>query len=139
MTMLHDLNYNSNVLFSVQELACPHCGRGKLAPGFATALLEYRIRLDETMILNSACRCKEYNDSIDGAHPRSLHVFDYPYHHTEGCCAVDVRTLGRPESYRDRLIDLARELQWSIGFGSTFLHLDTRVDYTALPRAEFDY
>ena len=142
--MLHALTHEDRVLFSVKELGCRHCGKGKLAPGFATRLVEYRVLLDEAMILNSACRCKEHNDRPRseggvGGHPRSLHVFDEPYWPTEGCCAIDVRTWHKPPEYRDRLIKLARKLGWSIGFGDGFLHLDRRTDYTSLPRAEFDY
>lgn len=142
--MLHALTYEDRVLFSVRELACRHCGRGKLAPGFATRLLEFRVLLDEPMVLTSACRCKEHNDTPKdeggaGGHPRSLHVFDKPARPTGGTCAIDVRTSHKPPEYRQRIIELARELGWSIGFGSTFIHLDRRTDYTSLPRAEFDY
>lgn len=141
---LHALTYGDAVLFGVSELACRHCGRGRLAPGFATKLLEFRLQLDDYMILNSCCRCKEYNDAPRdeggvGGHPRSLHVFDYPHWPTEGTCAIDVRTWHREPEYRERVIKLARRLGWSIGFGNGFLHLDRRTDYTALPRAEFDY
>lgn len=142
--MLYDIGPKNAPLFTIEELACSHCGLGKLAPGFAHALRILRIRLDEPMVVNSACRCKEYNDmprnegGVDG-HPRSLHVFDYPHHPTEGCCAIDIRTYSSPPGYRDRLIEEARRLGWSIGFGKTFLHLDRRTDYTALPRAEFYY
>lgn len=142
--MLHALTYQDRVLFSVKEQACRHCGKGKLAPGFATRLLEFRVRLDEAMILSSCCRCKEHNDRPAaeggaGGHPRSLHVFDYPARPTGGTCAVDVYTAHKPPEYRKAIIKLARELGWSIGFGSTFIHLDRRTDYTALPRAEFNY
>lgn len=136
--MLHALTYEDTILFSVRELACRHCGKGKLAPGFATKLIEFRVLLNEAMILTSACRCKEHNQAV-GGHYRSLHVFDYPHWPTEGTCAIDVRTSHKPPEYRQRIIELARELGWSIGFGSSFIHLDRRTDYTSLPRAEFDY
>jgi len=142
--MLHDLTYNGRILFSVKEQACSHCGQGKLAPGFTNKLLEFRVLLDEAMILTSCCRCKYYNDLPReeggvGGHPRSLHVFDYPAHPTEGTCAIDVATSHKPSAYRKRIIELARTLGWSIGFGNTFIHLDRRTDYTSLPRAEFYY
>lgn len=142
--MLHALTHNNSILFSVQELACNHCGNGKLAPGFATSLVEIRVLFDEPMILSSACRCKEYNDTPRdeggvGGHERSLHVYDFPYWPTDGTCAIDVRTYHKPAGYRKRLIALARDLGWSIGFGNGFLHLDRRTDYTSLPRAEFNY
>jgi hypothetical protein len=142
--MLHALTHYNTVLFSIQELACSHCGAGRLAPGFSTRLVELRVIFNEPMVLNSACRCKEYNSTpvIEGGvggHPRSLHVFDFPEWPTEGCCAVDVRTYGKGRAYRDRLIAASRGLGWSIGFGKSFLHLDRRTDYTDLPRAEFGY
>ena len=142
--MLHALTYEDTILFSVRELACRHCGKGKLAPGFATKLIEFRVLLNEPMILTSACRCQEHNDRPAseggaGGHPRSLHVFDYPARPTGGTCSVDMRTSHKPPEYRQRIIELARELGWSIGFGSIFIHLDRRTDYTSLPRAEFNY
>lgn len=136
--MLYNLTYNQKVLFSVKEQACNHCGGGEMAPGFATKLIELRVLLDEPIIPNSVCRCAEFNSDI-GGHPRSLHVYDHPHHPTEGCCAIDVRTYGRPLGYRQKLIELARSLGWSIGFGNGFIHLDRRTDYTGLPRAEFNY
>jgi len=136
--MLKDLVYEGRTLFTVDELACNHCGLGRLAPGFASNLVEFRVELDQPMDPNSVCRCTEHNEN-EGGHPRSLHVFDYPAHPTEGCCAIDVRTWDKPLLYREQLIALARKKGWSIGFGNGFLHLDRRTDYTTLPRAEFNY
>lgn len=136
--MLEALTYCNTVFFTIEELACKHCGQGKLAPGFGIKLLEFRIALDELMHLNSACRCKEHNTN-EGGHLRSLHVYDEPHWPTEGTCAIDVRTHGMLEGYRGRIIDLARKLGWSIGYGRNFIHLDRRTDYTSLPRAEFQY
>lgn len=136
--MLTDLTYNGRVLFSEAEQACNHCGQGELAPGFHSKLLEFRVLLAKPMILNSACRCKTHNTN-EGGHARSLHVFDNPYWPTDGCCAIDVRTWDKPASYRREVVELARELGWSIGFGNGFIHLDRRTDYTNLLRAEFNY
>lgn len=136
--MLTPIKYGNQVLFSKRELACRHCGKGRLAPGFAEHLKELRLALGLAMHPTSVCRCAEHNKAERG-HPRSLHVFDEPYHPTEGSCALDVRTYDKDEAYRERLITLARELGWSIGFARTFVHLDRRSDYTHLPRHEFYY
>lgn len=133
------IRHGTRVLFSRQELACRGTGIVILAPGFADRLLELRLAFDRPMILTSACRAKSHNDrprSQGGAqgHPRSLHVSDFPHHQTGGCCAVDVSTSlpdgrPRPGGYREALARLAVSMGWSVGYGSTFLHLDRRVDY----------
>lgn len=130
--------YEGRTYFSTTELKCKGSGMIKLAPGFAEKLLELRLLFDEPMIINSACRSEAHNRKV-GGHPRSLHVCDFPARPTGGCCAVDVRTWQQPPEYRQRLIELARAKDWSIGYGSGFLHLDRRIDYTDLPRADFNY
>lgn len=132
------IRYEGRTYFSPSELACKGSGMIKLAPSFADSLLELRLIFDKPMILTSACRSEAHNRRV-GGHPRSLHVCDFPARPTGGCCAVDVRTSHRPPEYREELIELARRLQWSIGFGNGFLHLDRRIDYTDLPRADFNY
>lgn len=142
--MLQPITNGTRVLFSVQELACSHCGEGKLAPGFDCKLRKLRIKLDRPMLLNSACRCAEYNNTPRdeggvGGHKRSLHVFDNPHWPTNGTCAVDVRTRHWSNEEREELAALALALGWSVGYGNGFLHLDRRSDYTYLPQTEFNY
>lgn len=142
------IEHNGRTLFSERELRCPGSGLLILAPGFDERLRELRVEIDAPMVLNSACRSKEYNASLPG-HPRSLHVCDEPHWPTGGCCAVDASThrwdddaeewVERGLGFRDRLEWLAWDLGWSIGYGETFLHLDRRTDYTDLPQARFDY
>ena len=130
--------HNGRVLFSANELRCKGSGKLILAPGFAEKLLELRLALDDSMILNSCCRSKTHNQNV-GGHPRSLHVCDFPFWPTNGTCAIDVRTTHRSPEYRERLVATARKLGWSIGFHPNFIHLDRRTDYTNRPRAEFKY
>jgi len=124
--------------FTVFELKCRGTGVILLAPGFGEELQALRDAFGGPMTVRSACRSKSYNKAV-GGHPRSLHVYDYPHWPTGGCCAVDVRTSGRPAEYRASLIDLAWERGWSIGDGPTFVHLDMRSKYTKLPQARFGY
>lgn len=138
---MNEIRHQGKLLFSRTELACRGSGLLILAPEFADFLLELRLAMDMPMFVNSACRSKEHNRSVNG-HPRSLHVCDFPHWPTQGCCAIDVSThkyspeenrwFERPDNYRARLRDIAWDLGWSVGHGATFLHLDRRTNY--IPR-----
>jgi len=58
--------------FSRLELACPTTDQVRLAAGFGETLEKLRIKLDEPIYLNSACRLPMHNAKING-HPRSLY------------------------------------------------------------------
>ena len=47
------------ILFSDKELACRHCGKLILAPGFDEKLKELRLEFGLPMTLSSCCRCSE--------------------------------------------------------------------------------
>lgn len=114
--------------FSHDELACKHCGQGKLAPGFGEQLLRLRIAFDRPMWPTSCCRCAVHNKA-EGGHARSLHVFDKPAHKTGGTCAIDVAMIDGV--YAHQLLSVATQLGWSVGinFARSFIHLDRRIDY----------
>ena len=124
--------------FTVKELACKHCGGVALHPGFGEALDALREDLREPMVATSVCRCLEHNTDIKG-HEHSLHIFDIPAHAAmgqEGALAADIATPNA--DYRGRLLRKARQHGFSVGHGSTFLHLDRR-DMIGLRQAEFNY
>lgn len=129
---------SGKVLFSEAELACKHCGKVKLHPGFAEELKGLRVELNEAMSLTSACRCKIHNANV-GGHPNSLHVLDEAQHPgQDGTLAVDVAAADG--AYRGRLFALAWKRGWSIGWNAKqkFLHLDKRV-MIGLQQTTFDY
>ncbi len=122
--------------FSFKELACRDTHAVKLADGFGDKLVLLRTVFARPMVINSACRSSAYNAKL-GGHSRSLHVYDNPVHPTGGCCAVDIRC---PDgTLKGVLIRCAWELGWSVGVHKTFVHLDRRTDYTALPQMFFTY
>ena len=111
--------------FTEEELRCK--GSGGMA--FHTDFLEYldalRAAYDNPMKVNSCCRSKEYNASIRGHH-RSLHVYDVPNRGATGTSAIDI---ARPDgTLLAKLIHLALERGWSVGWYKTFIHLDRRID-----------
>ena len=59
--------------FSHSELACPMTDQARLAAGFGEAIEKLRIKLDEPIYINSACRSPTHNAKIRGL-PRSLHL-----------------------------------------------------------------
>ena len=71
------------------ELACPTTDQVRLATGFGEVLEKLRIKLDEPIYLNSACRSPLHNAKVRG-HPRSLHLIVNDHWGTGGTCAVDV-------------------------------------------------
>lgn len=126
------------VLFSHKELACKGTGTGIFAPWFGVMLRQLREYVGVAMYLTSCCRSYAYNASpaVNG-HPRSLHVYDKPYHPTGGTCAADVRKQG--EEYNKTIVEAAWRLGWSIGLANTFIHIDRRSDYTDLPQTVYYY
>ena len=130
------ISHNGKVLFTFDELEDPDTGTVTLAPGFAGNLKELRLELNAPMIVNSCCRSRKYNAG-SGGHPRSLHVWDEPFHPTNGTAAIDIHNRG--QEYADRLIATAWRLGWSIGVGSNFTHLDRRSDYIDYDQTKFYY
>ena len=125
--------------FTDNELKCKcGCGLLNLAPAFRSHLNELREEFGKAMIVNSCCRCEKHNKAI-GGHPHSLHVGENSYHKTGGTCAIDIDTSRMLISDRMKLIFLASVNGWSVGLGSTFLHLDLRKLYVNLPQVCFDY
>lgn len=118
-------------LFTIEELACRHCGELKLADGFATALKILRTAYGKPMKVMSCCRCPEHNTSI-GGHPRSMHLMREG--RTQGSCAIDVAVTS-PAT----LVRFALGLGWSVGVATTFIHLDRRSDYTDFKQTVFGY
>jgi hypothetical protein len=120
--------HKGKVYFSERELRCKKTGVIALAPGFADRLLELRLGVNQPMIINSACRSKQHNESAKvKGHPRSLHVYDQPYWPTGGCCAVDVKR--RTPEQDEWLMSCAWRAGFSIGVHSAFIHLDLRTEY----------
>ena len=141
--MLSPLIHNGKTLFSVKEQSC-NCDKcspknaGKLATGFGDDLIALRVAFNEPMALSSCCRCKNHNKA-EGGHPRSLHVYDAPEWPTGGSCAVDVRTVGKPQSYRDKLVELAWSKGWAIGLANSFIHIDQRKRVLGFPQIIYTY
>lgn len=126
----------SLLYFTEAELRCPVTRKVVLAPGFGEKLVALREAWGRPMKVNSCCRCEQHNKFI-GGHAHSLHVYDKPYHPTGGTAAIDISIpLAQDKA---ELAYLALGRGWSVGVARTFLHLDRRVDYTALPQALYNY
>ncbi|HLB49830.1 MAG TPA: D-Ala-D-Ala carboxypeptidase family metallohydrolase [Anaerolineales bacterium] len=126
--------------FTYDEMACDHCGGGKLHPGFGEELDALREEFGQPMAVTSFCRCKVHNTNING-HEKSLHVFDFPAHANlgqKGTLAVDIAAVDG--AYRGKLFAIAWRRGWSIGWNAKrgFLHLDQR-SMIGLPQTSFDY
>lgn len=111
--------------FSRSEFACGcGCGFGTFNGDVSAELIHLleAIREDygKAMIVNSGCRCSDYNAAVGGV-PRSAH--------TRGT-AVDIRVTGGLD--RRKLVDLCvMNFASGIGVANTFVHID--VD-DSLPR-----
>lgn len=122
--------------FTVDELKCPGTGIVRLHPGVGAALVTLREDFNRPMILNSACRSVDYNASLEGAHPASLHLIGNKKWKTD-TCAFDIRMTD--SVLRADFMMAALASGWSIGVASTFIHIDWRVRAAGLPLVVFHY
>lgn len=122
--------------FTDKELQCPETGTYKLAKGFDKRLDLLRSFYGKPLKVNSGARSKNYNIYV-GGHPRSLHVYDDPYHSTGGCCAVDISITNGVD--RLLLIEAAIDLGFSIGVASNFIHVDDRTRVLGLTQRLYVY
>lgn len=125
------LDYSNQVLFSRDEVNCPCCGEAKFAEGFTADLRDLRLAFGKPMIVNSCCRCPDYNEHV-GGHKMSLHKLREG--RTQGTCAIDISC---PDNvYKCDLVQDALNAGWSVGVYKTFVHLDRR-GYAGLPQSMF--
>lgn len=123
-------------LFTHTELECKATHVVKLGKGFTDALVELRRMYARPMRVTSCCRSRAHNDAV-GGHYRSLHVYDDPYHPTEGTVAID---LVLEPAWLHRLVRCATTLGWSFGirWDANIIHLDRRGDF-GMSLAVFKY
>jgi hypothetical protein len=127
--------------FTESEMADPATGETKFAMHFIRKLETLRTDYGHPMIVTSGCRSQEHNEWLKRrgyqASPNSFHLMDNPKYQTGGTCAVDI---ARPNGNDlATLIGLALSQGWSIGIANTFIHLDLRTHYTALPQVIYTY
>ena len=101
--------------FSRSELACP-----------TTDQVRLRVELDAPMHLTSVCRSLLHNAKVRGR-PRSLYLIVNGHRGTGGTCAVNV--VANDGKFKDKLITLALNQDWSVGVASHFIHLNQRSRY----------
>jgi len=111
--------------FTAEELSCPLARRGKFDVRFLRLLGKLRAQFGSPMKVNSCARSHQHNVNV-GGHKRSLHLMDNPAHPTLGAIAADISILGWPDVAKRKLINLAHSLDFSIGIGQNFIHLDAR-------------
>lgn len=122
-------------LFTHRELMARDSGIVQLHPGFADFLLALRIAFGQPMAVGSCCRTKTHNKDV-GGHPRSLHIYDLPYHDIRGAMAIDIVIANGTD--KGTLHALAWTDGWSVGVRDDILHLDRRVDI-GMPQGYFTY
>jgi len=127
--------------FSVNELKCPTSEKIKLAYGFIDDLEELRVAYAHGMDVTDGCRDESYNQwLIERGYPaskNSFHLINNEKYEIEGCCAIDIR---RPNAITlHKLFMHATTLNWSIGLGNTFVHLDRRARYADMEPLIYDY
>lgn len=120
--------------FTDAELAAKDTGIVKLADEFGERLDALREAWGKPLIVNSCCRTAKHNAEI-GGHPKSLHVYDKPFHRTGGTCACDFRRMEDEDDFKK----LAFSMGFSIGNESSCVHVDDRTRVLGLPQAQFSY
>lgn len=134
---------NDCQFFSQHELADKETGIVQLAPGanqypgFASRIDAIRRAWGSQMIVNSCCRTKERNERIGGS-PRSLHVYDFPFHPTGGTAAIDFRLFDN-EALNEKFKQLALMMYFSVADEAGCLHIDDRTLLLGMPQQRFTY
>ena len=99
--------------FSPAELSCPHCGEFYYDAIAFDTLQGLRDSMGAPLIINSAHRCMEHNQSV-GGRPNSAHLK----------IAFDIAISGHDPRH---LYTMARRVGFTnFGFYQTFLHVDLR-------------
>lgn len=112
--------------FTIEELACPMTGGYKFHPGFAEKFQQLRNMFSKPIYPTSCCRSREYNESLRGSSPKSLHIYDEPSRGSLGTAAMDIRVIDSID--RHELLKIALALHFSCYFiGPTAIHLDQRI------------
>ena len=123
------ITFDNKVLFSKSELQCKcGCNSLVLADNFADRLKYLRVAFHRPMIVNSCCRCPSHNAVVGGA-DKSYHLTNNAI--SKGTCGIDIKRRGY--QYDSELIQMALNLNWSVGLHKSFIHLDRRVDYGQAP------
>ena len=102
--------------FTVQEIACRHCGRVFVVPTLLEMLERLREAVGTPLVVNSGYRCPEHNRRIGGA-PRSKHCLGM---------AADINI---PKQHRIKTIFFLEEV--------TKIVLSVRGGFHYYPAAEF--
>jgi len=103
--------------FDSEEFACRcGCGFDEVDPKLIELLEIMRATMGR-IIVNSGCRCKRWNESVDGSEA-SAHLLGQ---------AADIRALGSKERYQ-AVASAVLSGCTRIGIGETFIHVDCSED-----------
>ena len=126
--------------FTQEELADERTGKIRLQVGFIDQLEMLREAYGFAMPITDGCRSSDTNTwLIERGYKASLRSFHLMYNSFYGTdtCAVD---MSRPSGDRLwKLVGAAKDLGWTVGIGSNFIHLDLRARYTNLPPVIYTY
>lgn len=123
--------------FTEKELADKETGICKLAKGYGERIDQLRAAWGGPLVVNSCCRSAKRNKAI-GGHPKSLHVYDEPFHPTGGSCATDFRRFPTEEE-NEKFVKLALHLGFSVALEAGCIHVDDRTRVLGLPQKRFTY
>lgn len=135
MTYLSDKKF-----FTEAEFVDAMTGRLELQAGFIDDLDELRKKYGRPMVVTHGCRSDEKLEWLIrrgyAASKDSFHLMDNKKYKTK-TCALDI---ARPNAVDLHwLMKWAIYLDWSVGIGNTFIHLDRRVAYTKKPPVFYTY
>ena len=103
--------------FSRSEFACKcGCGFQTVDTELLDVLMMVRSKFEDSVTINSACRCDEHNESVGGS---------YGSKHKQGI-AADIVVKGMHASYVYSYLDGAFPRKYGIGKYEGFTHIDVR-------------
>jgi uncharacterized protein YcbK (DUF882 family) len=101
--------------FTVEEMACPCCGKCDMAPYFMKAAEDFRTAVDHPLVVNSGFRCAKHNATLRDSSPTSCHL---------GGLAADWRWTEDDAAHKQLMLSAALRIFDGIGIGKTYLHTD---------------
>lgn len=103
--------------FSSEEFECRcGCGFDDVSQELIDVLQEVRDEINEPITINSACRCKDWNEQVGGA-KRSQHLLG---------TAADIVVKGCTPAYVQEYLLKKYPDKYGIGKYNSFTHIDTR-------------
>lgn len=102
--------------FSLDEFACPHCGKADPDPDLINVLEDVREAFGRAVVVTSGYRCPEHNAAVGGA-KHSRHLTNE---------AADIVVAGASTKAVGDYLESQYPDRYGLGVAHKFVHIDVR-------------